>query len=267
MRTRCISIAKPELGSINEDAVITRPSCIAVADGAGGGGVFAERWSQYLLSQLPDTPMETFAQLDQWIDSIWEPYYNECEELAKSMGGGMLLSKFYEEGSFSTLAAIWQTDRFHWATYGDSVAFCYHWKTQELQYSIRHLSDFTNAPYLISCKDPLDSKGFASGSFDCSEDGIYFVASDAIAHYILMMYMVSHPDRFKDELDTVLQSRTKNSTYVKTALSIVKPDFDAILSKLLTCIGHRHNLARHLDKLRRQSLLALDDYSIGVMQL
>lgn len=266
MRTRCISIAKPELGSINEDAVIARPSYIAVADGAGGGGVFAERWSQYLLSQLPDTPMETFAQLDQWIDSIWEPYYNECEELAKSLGGGMLLSKFYEEGSFSTLAAIWQTDKIHWAAYGDSVVFFYHLKTQELQYSIRHLSDFTNAPYLISCKDPLDSKGFASGSFDCSEDAIYFVASDAIAHYILMMYMVSHSNRFKDELDAVLQSRTRNSTYVKSALSIAKPDFNAILSKLLTCIGHRHNLARHLDKLRRQSLLALDDYSIGVMQ-
>jgi hypothetical protein len=81
-----------------------------------------------------------------------------------------------------------------------------------------------------------------------------------------MMYMVSHPNRFKDELDTVLRSHTRNSTYVKSALSIAKPDFNAILSKLLACIGHRHNLARHLDKLRRLSLFALDDYSIGVMQ-
>lgn len=181
------------------------------------------------------------------------------------MGGGMLLSKFYEEGSFSTLAAIWQTDRIHWATYGDSVAFCYHWKTQELQYSIRHLSDFTNAPYLISCKDPLDSKGFASGLFDYSENAIYFVASDALAHYILMMYMVSHYNRFKDELEIVLDSHTRNSTYIKSALSITRPDFNATLSKLFACIGHRCNLGRHLDKLRRQNLLALDDYSIGVM--
>lgn len=264
MRTLCISIAK-EAGSINEDAVIAKPSCIAVADGAGGGGVFAERWSQYLLNNLPETPITTFEQLDQWVDRIWEPYYNECEELAKSLGGGMLLTKFYEEGSFSTLAAVWQSDKIHWATYGDSVVFCYNWKTKELQYSIRHLSDFSNAPYLVSCKDPMDEKGFSSGTFESFEDIIYFVTSDALAHYILMMYMVSHFERFNDELSTVLNSHSRNSQYVKSALSIVHPDFDAVLSKLFSCIGHRLNFTRHLEKLRRQNLLAVDDYSIGVM--
>ena len=266
MKARCISIAK-EIGSINEDSVFAKSSCIAVADGAGGGGVFAERWSQYLLNNLPENPITTFEQLDQWVDHIWEPYYNECEELAKSMGGGMLLSKFYDEGSFSTLASIWQSDKIHWTTYGDSVAFCYNWNTKVLQYSIKHLSDFSNAPYLISCKDPLDAKGFSSGTFEYSKDAVYFVTSDALAHYILTMYMVSHPDRFKNELDTVLYSHSRNSVYVRSALAVAHHDFDAVLSKLLVCIGHRHNFTRHLEKLRRLNLLAVDDYSMGVMEM
>lgn len=50
MRSFANSIGKPEQGCINEDAVIARENIIAVSDGAGGGGLFAERWSKYLLN-------------------------------------------------------------------------------------------------------------------------------------------------------------------------------------------------------------------------
>ena len=52
MKTFAISIGKPEQGYINEDAVIAKENIIAVSDGAGGGGLFAERWSAYLLNHL-----------------------------------------------------------------------------------------------------------------------------------------------------------------------------------------------------------------------
>ena len=40
---RAITIEK-EWNIPNEDAVIAKDSLIAVSDGAGGGGVFADRW-------------------------------------------------------------------------------------------------------------------------------------------------------------------------------------------------------------------------------
>ena len=49
---RAITIAK-ENGIPNEDAVIAKDSLIAVSDGAGGGGVFADQWSKYLVDKLP----------------------------------------------------------------------------------------------------------------------------------------------------------------------------------------------------------------------
>lgn len=100
MKTKGTSIGKFEQGSINEDAVLARDNVIAVSDGAGGGGLFAERWSKYLLDHLPGTPIDTAEALDKWIGSIWEPFYNECEEAAKQLGG-MSLEKFYDEGSFA----------------------------------------------------------------------------------------------------------------------------------------------------------------------
>ena len=55
---RAITIEK-EWNIPNEDAVIAKDHLIAVSDGAGGGGVFADKWSKYLVDHLPDKPIMT----------------------------------------------------------------------------------------------------------------------------------------------------------------------------------------------------------------
>ena len=117
---RSISIAKIGEGLINEDAAKATEKWIAVSDGAGGGGVFADLWSKYLVENLPDEAIADYQTFDAWIDGIWEPFYNECEEIAKREGG-MLLNKFYDEGSFATIAVAWNSGE--WMSYGDSVVF------------------------------------------------------------------------------------------------------------------------------------------------
>ena len=268
MRVECISIAKPEDRALNEDAVIARDSVIAVADGAGGGGVFAEAWSHYLLDNLPSYVFPGFEELDAWVDNIWEAYYNRQETIAKHMNDPMLLSKFYDEGSFATLVAIWINEKqIRWVSYGDSTAFCYNPESKELSFSCRNLSDFANAPYLISCKDPLLQEGFRLGEFDFSADNIYFVTSDALAHYILMMYMVAHKDCYERELQDAMDGHNKNANYIRMALSLKAVNFDSVLKTLLNCVAHKTNMQRHLAKLRKSHLLAADDYSIAVMKL
>ena len=148
---RAITIPK-EWDIPNEDAVIAREDAIAVSDGAGGGGVFADLWSKYLVEHLPEKPIKSYQAFDKWIDSIWEPFYNDCEKKAKKEGG-MLLNKFYDEGSFATLVAVWKTGE--WISYGDSVAFCYNCKSGILQHSFTRLVDFNNPPYLTKVSHPL----------------------------------------------------------------------------------------------------------------
>ena len=88
MKARCVSI--PKFGEkTNEDAAIARNGLIAVSDGAGGGGVFADQWSRYLVDNLPDEPIQNYSEFDNWLDAIWEKFYNEHEELAKAQGGQM----------------------------------------------------------------------------------------------------------------------------------------------------------------------------------
>ena len=233
-----------------------------MSDGAGGGGVFAERWSKYLVDKLPDKPIKSYKAFDKWIDEIWEPFYSEYEEVAKKEGG-MLLNKFYDEGSFATLVAIWKGG--DWISYGDSVAFCYNKISGDLQHSFSCLSDFNKPPHLINCKDPLDENGFKSGKFKITKECIVFAASDTLAHYIMMMYEVTHSIKYAEELQEAINVQTKNSNFIKTAMGLKKVDFEKdVITKLSNCTNEE-NFKRHIQSLKRKGLIGYDDYSLVIM--
>lgn len=259
---RAISIAKIGEGIVNEDAVKATEKWIAVSDGAGGGGVFADKWSQYLVDHLPDNPITDYQTFDAWIDGIWEPFYNDCEEKAKQEGG-MILNKFYDEGSFATLVTVWKDG--HWISYGDSVAFCYNTKTGKLQHTFGRIVDFNNPPYLVNCKDPSDEKGFKCGRFKMDSNCMVFATSDALAHYILLMYEVAHQDRYAKELQNAIDAQTKNSALVKTVIRLRKIDFAKdVIQKLQNC-QYQQQFTEHITRLRKMGFIALDDYSLAIL--
>ncbi len=259
---RAISIGKIGENLVNEDAAIANDRMIAVSDGAGGGGVFADLWSKYLVEHLPDKPISDYQAFDKWIDGIWEPFYNDCEEKAKTEGG-MLLNKFYDEGSFATLVAVWRNGQ--WISYGDSVAFCYDRKTGKLQHSFGRIVDFNHPPYLVNCKDPSDEKGFKFGRFEMNDDCIIFAASDALAHYILMMYELAHKDWFAEELQEATDAQTKNSNLIRTAMRLRKVDFAKdVIQKMQNC-QYQQQFTAHIARLRKMGIIALDDYSLAIL--
>lgn len=261
----CVSIGKIGQGQVNEDAVRAEGNLIAVSDGAGGGGIYADLWSAYLVAKLPLTPITSFAGLDGWIDGIWESFYNDCEQCAQK-NGGMVLNKFYDEGSFATLAAAWKCEGnvCHWMAYGDSVVFHYDMMSGKLEHSFTRLSDFNRSPYLINCKDNTKEAGFCCGSFSLVEKSIVFCATDALAHYILMMYESAHRDEFCSELTEASTAGTKLSAFVNVA-SVYSLDFykDVVL-KLKNCVGNRMNFSRHIEALLKRNLIAVDDYSFAI---
>lgn len=267
IKTNCVSIGKLEPGCLNEDAALARENLIAVSDGAGGGGLFAERWSHYLIDHLSDTPMTTAEELDCWIGEIWEPFYNQCETDAGQLGG-MSLEKFYDEGSFATLVAVWRVSATscRWMSFGDSVAFCYDYSTRTLCHSFGELGDFNNPPYLINCKDELDKNGFKSGEWETGDHTLVFAASDSLAHYILMMYEVSKGEEYTRELLDAEARHSKNENYIRMAKALPVIDFEGeVLGKLMDCASNEDNFREYLENLQHKGLLATDDYSLAVL--
>lgn len=157
---RGVSIAKFNDHVANEDAFYSSDTCIAVSDGAGGCGLFANEWSEYLVKHLPkDKPIVSFKELDEWVDGIWETFYNEHEERAKE-GDGILLNKFYNEGSCATIAAAWITGdkQCKWMAYGDSVVFHYSQDTGVLEHSLRNCLILAILPGWLAVKIPWKRK-------------------------------------------------------------------------------------------------------------
>ena len=264
-KVKASSISKIFEPSLNEDSAIAKGNLIAVSDGAGGGGVFAERWSEYLVNNLPPTPMTSFEQLDSWVETIWEPFYNSCEDEAKKIGG-MFLDKFYDEGSFATLACAWYYNgKVHWLAYGDSVVFHYNPNTDLLEHSFGTLVDFNSAPYLINSKDELNPKGFRCGIFNVAPDDYVYICSDALAHYILSSYYISKKELYDIELKTAIESRTKNETLILSALNRNIENFSMITKPLFNSMSNNLNFKRHISKLLNQKLIANDDYSMATM--
>ncbi len=260
------SISKREGHVINEDAALAKEKLAAVSDGAGGGGVFAELWSSYLLAQLPASTIHNFQQLDAWVDGIWEPYYKDCEVKAKKQGA-LFLNKFYDEGSFATLAAVWlQEDgkTAEWMTYGDSVVFSYNFRSHELQYSDIKLAAFDHAPYLIGSSAELKAEGFHAGRFKIEGEEVVFVATDALSHYILMRYELCHKEEYKEEINEAIAARTKNSNLVKVAEG-ESTDFEKSLCQLLDAAREQKDFTQLMSRLEASGLLAHDDYSLAVL--
>lgn len=261
---RGVSIAKWNDQVANEDAFFSSDNCIAVSDGAGGCGLFANEWSQYLISQLPkDKPISTYQGLDEWVDGIWEPFYNEHEAKAKE-GDGILLNKFYTEGSCATIAAAWRVDEkiYRWMAYGDSVVFHYSSQTGLLRHSFTKLSDFSNSPRLISCKDSLEEEGFRCGEFLLDDTSVVFAASDALSHYVLMMYELTKCKEYGEELAEEYLKQSGNSQLLKAAEAL-KLDFRKdVLAKLLQASQSEESFKMYLLKLHSLGVIDIDDFTL-----
>lgn len=254
---KAITVTKPEQGNtMCEDASLATNDYIVVSDGAGGGGVFADRWSKYLVDNLTAQPIRSFDEFVAWFDSIWESFYNDHEQLAQQQGG-MLLNKFYDEGSFATLVAAWRESEksVRWVAYGDSVVFCYDRVTKELTHSFSALADFAQPPHLLNCKDEVNIEGFSTGVFALDNPSYVFACSDALAHYVMMMYEVSQ----KAEMEHV---DNKNINLIRLA-ETKRFDFEKHVLKPLFNSLRDNTLEKHCVSLYNKGLLGLDDYSLA----
>lgn len=265
--SRGASIAKLNDTGINEDAFCAADRCIAVSDGAGGCGLFADEWSRYLIEHLPkEKPICSFAELDGWVDGIWEPFYNEHEEVAKR-GDGIFLNKYYNEGSCATIAVAWRVsdEECRWMAYGDSVVFHYDRATGRLEHSFTRLADFSRPPRLVSCKDPLEEAGFRCGTFRTSPSSVVFAASDALSHYVLMMYELSRVREYGEELAEEYKSQSGNSQLLKTAEKSAV-DFDKdVIDELVQCAGSEEALKSLVAELTVLGVLDADDYTLVML--
>ena len=145
---------------------------------------------------------------------------------------------------------------------GILVSFRYSFQATILEHCFTKLADFCNPPRLVSCKDPLEEEGFKQGEFVLDDSSVVFAASDALSHYILMMYELAHCKEFGEELAEEYLKHSGNSQLLKTAETLRFNFKNDVIDKLIQASDNQLTFEEYLKGLYHQGVIDMDDFTI-----
>lgn len=256
--------AKPEASpNIPEDVIGQRVdgNRVFLADGAGGTGVFAVEWAEFLSAYLPDKPIKSNEVLCKLIDNIWEGFFDYYIKEAENL---KISDKFLEEGSYCTLIALWKTSYNRWEgfVYGDSVLLVYDKGGMIKICSINDINSFNKKPDLLSWKEqPLES-AFQLFEIELAPEDTIWLMSDALAQYVLFAYNVINKTEqavLMNKSGTKLANIIEKMNEIYSDLTQFKRDIIEPIEKSLELNNEFEYLMKTLNN---KGVLAFDDYAI-----
>lgn len=265
LKTLVCSIPKP-LHDKSEDASLHKHNFWAVADGAGGVGIFAEEWAKYLLEKLPTKPFAQADEMIRWADSIWEEFYQSIDNQLLDMN---IKSKFLEEGSLATLVAVYAEshNKIKVIAYGDSAMLLYDTKKNTLRALPDTLSTYVQNPYLINWKEEIQQEGVKIADFEWTKHEQIILCSDALAQFLLLSFACLNP---KSDWETQLFELQKTHSTHRIFQFAGKIDqiFDknisfhqAVWQPLCEAMKNETTFKTHIYQLCEQGVIANDDYT------
>ena len=92
------------------------------------------------------------------------------------------------------------------------------------------------------------------------------MTSDALAHYVIMMYAISHQESNTEEIRAAEREMSKNSNMLKKAMAMKDFNFETgVIEKLRRVVYDDAVFRKWLRSLSDKGLLAMDDYSVAIM--
>lgn len=265
MKSRCQSVGKeaPKYAD-NEDAwrADDERGIWAVADGAGGTGIYAGEWAQHLVQHVPDGSFGQLTDLAHWLDRHWATFFTTYQSQAQT--DYLIDHKFMTEGSCATLATLHQrTGDFYWLVYGDAVALCYTPVTGELRAANPDLRQFESAPYLLNWLAAPSPEGFRAGHWTHEAGQQYALLSDTLGQYLLMAYAALHGDL--ELLRALARQPTALSNQAQAHLdhwSDGATNFgESVWQPLYRALSDPESFLLYTQQLRAQNLLRADDHT------
>lgn len=265
LKTLVCSVPKP-LHDNSEDAFVHNNHFWAVADGAGGVGIFAAEWAKYLLEKLPPKPFAQAEEMIQWADGIWEEFYQSVDNQSLDVN---VKNKFLEEGSLATLIAVYPegNNKIKAIAYGDSAMLLYDTKKNTLRALPDTLATYVQNPHLINWKAEILHDGIKIVDFKWTKQEQIIISSDALAQYLLLAFACLTPQ--SDWETQLFELQKTHSTHrifqfvEKIGLFYEKnTDFhQAIWQPLCEAMKDETTFKTYIYQLSEQGLIANDDYT------
>lgn len=101
--------------------------------------------------------------------------------------------------------------------------------------------------------------------FPIDDASIVFAASDALSHYVLMMYELSKSEEFESELMELRMKRTSNSQLLQMAEKEALKFYDDVLNPLLRSVDSEADFKELMESLCVKKLIDTDDYTLAIL--
>lgn len=101
--------------------------------------------------------------------------------------------------------------------------------------------------------------------FSIDDASIVFAASDALSHYVLMMYELSKSEEFESELMELRMKRTSNSQLLQMAEKEALKFYDDVLNPLLRSVDSEADFKELMESLCVKKLIDTDDYTLAIL--
>lgn len=256
------SISKT-LSQLPEDRFRVDENVIALADGAGGMGVYAGEWASYLCKHLPPEPWTDFAAFEKWLNNIWEQFFDPYQAQSQNTHWA---AKFIEEGSASTLIAVWP--QYHKAAvYGDSVLFVYDENQSSLLASLSSPLEFNESPYLINWREPVLEVGFQL--IELPRRAEIWLASDTLAQYLWGTFL-------KSSSNSEDQRQFREVCKLPSRLGGLWDNIDRlplrsfqmeVVQPLKLALTSENSFRKYVEQLQLQKILGIDDMTLIICSL
>ncbi len=254
----------------------------AIADGAGGKGVFVGKWAQTLLNHLPETPFEHDEAFKSWFAPVAVEFFKTHKADAQQYEHTW--TKFLQEGSAATLSALWlpnshdRTSPFTALVYGDSPMMRYRFdgKTLQMPEHLPTLSSFSYKTPLLnwSAEYPFNPNHCHIHSFH-PENELVLLATDALAQLILIRYLLSKPDEepyIRQLKDAEAAGGIHAQLITANRMADLPVSFDEWLRLLLNTL--KTNPQEETDEFKNllyryfeQGLIEEDDYTLIALEI
>jgi hypothetical protein len=247
-----------------------------VCDGAGGAGVFCGDWARTVAESLPEDPGYFKSHFENWYQSIGESFhdYITCN---KDLSDPVLLYKFYQKGSLTTLLSLWidiQNGTYTCAGIGDSLLFHFHngsnWELKSV-FPVNDMKSIHSHPKLLRWNEET----IALPEFDeqpICENSMLVLCSDSMARYILIMLDLINPDMlvqagvnrsFQESLSSESIKARKEIAYTNLQIRNV----NELLIHLITITQTEVEFRNEVVNMINSGSLEEDDLTISIVEV
>ena len=210
--------------SVSEHGELTK---FAIADGAGGVGIFCGEWARFLVNNQPDKPFTDEFSFQNWLSNLSRDFYNEIFKSIDEKAYNVK-EKFLIEGSYATLIYCWlneSTNEMYYAGCGDLGLFVFEDVKNKFEprfiFPINNQHKLNQSPEFINWNRTINPT-FSVKKIKLMDKSLILLATDSLSR-MLILYIIANLDKPRvvqlmsvNLIEETLHEYFKELDYIKT---------------------------------------------------